>query len=105
MDRTGGTETVRSFVLPGAALPRLEMSAVSEGRVGTPVETLFKYSRRGLDGGCPSADAASLVEVSAITVRRHVISEKITLLENPAARWVSVGLDQDNDIRLITPLP
>ena len=59
--------------------------------------TRFKYSRRGLDGGCPSADAAALVEVSAITVRRHVISETIALLENPAAPRVSVGLDQQND--------
>jgi hypothetical protein len=76
-------------------------------RTGRPQDRstiLFKYSRRSLDGGCPSADAASLVEVSAITVRRHVISEKVALLENPAAPWVPVGLDQDNDIRLITPL-
>ena len=71
---------------------------------GLESTTRFKYSRRGLDGGCPSADAAALVELPAITARTHVTSETIALLENPAAPWVSVGLDQHNDIRLITPL-
>ena len=76
----------------------------ARGRPQVRSTTRFKYSRRGLNGGCPSADAAALVQMSAITVRRHVISETIALLENPAAPWVPVGLDQHNDIRLITPL-
>jgi hypothetical protein len=42
--------------------------------------------------------------MSAITVRRHVVPKTIALFENPAALWVSVGLDQHDDIRLITSL-
>jgi hypothetical protein len=37
MAQTGGTETVRSFVLCSEAPPRLELSAVSGGRVGITV--------------------------------------------------------------------